>query len=233
MRETDLIDQFADLVVGADDPRRLARQTLDVVLAVSRGRSAAILLPEKNRLSLFASIAVDQGALDAAEAIWRACRGELQRGEAFYAPQRAADKRLASLPGLGAVASVAVVPVLDDGSVAALLYVDSEAARFLDDGGLERLGKFSRIVAKAVGVAAADITSRLAAEPAPQAAAKRGSREELLGALRSHEWNIARAARVLGVTRRTIYLRLARFGIPRERIRKGDLRRLRPRPATA
>jgi transcriptional regulator of acetoin/glycerol metabolism len=40
--------------------------------------------------------------------------------------------------------------------------------------------------------------------------------------LREHENNIARVARVLGVTRRTIYLRMKRYGIPRERTPKSN-----------
>ena len=40
-RRVDLIDQFADLVVGADDPRRLAERTLEVVMSLNNGRSGA------------------------------------------------------------------------------------------------------------------------------------------------------------------------------------------------
>jgi transcriptional regulator of acetoin/glycerol metabolism len=53
-------------------------------------------------------------------------------------------------------------------------------------------------------------------------------REKLLLLLNRNEWNIARVARLMGVTRRTIYLRLERYKIPRERVRKS-----KPRPATA
>lgn len=45
-------------------------------------------------------------------------------------------------------------------------------------------------------------------------------REELLSALRLHEWNVARVARVKGVTRKTIYDWLQKYNIPRERVRK-------------
>jgi len=45
-------------------------------------------------------------------------------------------------------------------------------------------------------------------------------REELIATLRLHEWNIARVARVKGVTRKTIYEWLTRYSIPRERIPK-------------
>ena len=43
-------------------------------------------------------------------------------------------------------------------------------------------------------------------------------RAGLLRVLQDAEWNVARAARVLGVTRRTVYLRLQRYGIDRQRI---------------
>jgi DNA-binding NtrC family response regulator len=45
-------------------------------------------------------------------------------------------------------------------------------------------------------------------------------REELIATLHLHEWNIARVARVKGVTRKTIYDWLAKYDIPREHIPK-------------
>jgi len=45
-------------------------------------------------------------------------------------------------------------------------------------------------------------------------------RQRLLSALERHEWNIARVARLIGVTRRTIYLRLKRYNIDRQRVPK-------------
>ena len=45
-------------------------------------------------------------------------------------------------------------------------------------------------------------------------------RQRLLSALERHEWNIARVARLIGVTRRTIYLRLKRYKIDRQRVPK-------------
>lgn len=49
---------------------------------------------------------------------------------------------------------------------------------------------------------------------------ERSKREITLASLRQHEWNISRVARELGLTRRTIYLRLTRWGIVRERVPK-------------
>jgi transcriptional regulator of acetoin/glycerol metabolism len=48
-------------------------------------------------------------------------------------------------------------------------------------------------------------------------------RQHLLVTLSQNDWNIARSARLMGVTRRTVYLRLQRYGIPRKRVTR-DLR---------
>jgi transcriptional regulator of acetoin/glycerol metabolism len=46
------------------------------------------------------------------------------------------------------------------------------------------------------------------------------TKEQLRQALARHEWNLSAVARRLGVTRRTVYMRMARFGIARKRIPK-------------
>ena len=73
-RRTDLIDQFADLVIGADDPRRLGERTIDVVLSLVEGRCGAVFTLDGDRLLLFASRGVDQYALDAAQVVWSVAR---------------------------------------------------------------------------------------------------------------------------------------------------------------
>ena len=47
-------------------------------------------------------------------------------------------------------------------------------------------------------------------------------RETLLAHLVASEWNVARVARSLGVTRMTVYNRMRRLRVPRERVRKSD-----------
>jgi transcriptional regulator of acetoin/glycerol metabolism len=46
------------------------------------------------------------------------------------------------------------------------------------------------------------------------------ARAQLIALLDRNEWNIARVARLMRVTRRTIYLRLDRYGVERKRVRK-------------
>jgi hypothetical protein len=231
-RRVDLIDQFADLVVGADDPRRLAERTLEVVMSLSNGRSGAVFTHDDGKVTLFASRGIDQHVLDAIQTVWSRFRESFVAGEAFYAADLATDRRLKPSERGGA-ASLAVVPVFEGDELVALLYVDSLDPHFCTAQDLERMSKFSRILAKAV----ADTSV-----PEPRGAARSEAwetylertpvedmeREKLLLLLNRNEWNIARVSRLMGVTRRTIYLRLQRYNIPRERVPK-----TRPRAARA
>src|SRR6185503_2362023 len=230
-RRMDLIDQFTELVVGADDPRRLAERTLEVVMSLSNGRSGAVFSRDGDRMTLFASRGIDQHVLEAVETVWSRYRDSLQGGEICYVRVRAGDRRFKQEGG--GPTSFAVVPVVDGDAVTALLYVDSLDPHFCTSHDLERLKKFSRIIAKAVGdsgVVPQDNPSRAEAwetylERTP---VEDMEREKLLLLLNRNEWNIARVARLMGVTRRTIYLRLQRYNIPRERVPK-----TRPRRAVA
>jgi transcriptional regulator of acetoin/glycerol metabolism len=117
-------------------------------------------------------------------------------------------------------------PVFDGDELVALLYVDSAEPHFCQASDVERLAKFSRMLARAVRP-----------EPEPPAREAIGweaylertpvhdiERQKLLLLLNKNEWNIARVARLMGVTRRTVYLRLQRYNVPRERVAKTRLR---------
>jgi GAF domain-containing protein len=231
-RRADLIDLFADLVVGADDPRRLAERTLEVVMSLSNGRSGAVFTcpgESSGPVTLFASRGIDQAVLDTVPAVWEAHRDSFGRGQTLYVGDRAAERRLPPLdPGRPSPASFAVVPVFEEETLLALLYVDSLEPHFCDAHDLERLTKFSRIVAKAVLESAAPgehgRTSEAWESYLERTPVEDMEREKLLLLLNRNEWNIARVARLMGVTRRTIYLRLQRYGIPRERVPKTRLR---------
>lgn len=230
-RRADLIDQFTELVIGADDPRRLAERTLEVVMSLTNGRAGAVFTRNDDRMTLFASRGIDQEVLDVVPSVWSRFRESFERDEAFYVPDRPNDRRLPK-PEAGSIpAAFAIVPVVQDGALIALLYVDSLDPHFCASHDLDRLKKFSRIIAKAV-------TDSSEGRVRPNVDAwetylertpvEDMEREKLLLLLNRNEWNIARVARLMGVTRRTIYLRLERYKIPRERVRK-----TKPRPATA
>jgi len=229
-RRVDLIDQFADLVVGADDPRRLAERTLEVVMSLNNGRSGAIFTHADDKVALFASRGIDQAALDSMEAVWARHRESLRLAETFYCPDRTAERRLpAEVNEVSGAASFAVVPVFDNDALVALMYVDSNDPHFCASHDLERLTKFSRIVAKAVTDTVPVVAKARNHAEAWETYLERTpvedmEREKLLLLLNRNEWNIARVARLMGVTRRTIYLRLQRYNIPRERVPKGRFR---------
>jgi len=230
-RRVDLVDEFADIVVGADDPRRLAERTLDVMIALGNGRAGAVFAREGTGFSLFASRGIDQHVLDTVPRIWEERRDLLLRGEAFYASDRATDRRLPRSERAGPPSFV-VVPVQSGGLLSALVYLDSAEPRFCTPHDLERLGKFARIIAKAVSDSRRPDRDRGAPETW-QAYLERTpirdmERDKLLLLLNRNEWNIARVARLMGVTRRTVYLRLQRHGIPRERVRRSASRTKRP-----
>jgi transcriptional regulator with GAF, ATPase, and Fis domain len=229
VRRVDLIDQFTELVVGADDPRRLAERTLEVVMSLLNGRAGAVFTCDANDVTLFASRGIDQAVLEIVPAAWGSQKDALRKGEAFYVPDRATDRRLpAAVAERAGPASFAIAPVLEEEALIALLYVDSQEPHFCDAHDLDRLSKFSRIVAKSVNDTA---SPRRGAGPGDswEAYLERTpvedmEREKLLLLLNRNEWNIARVARMMGVTRRTVYLRLQRYNIPRERVPKSRLK---------
>jgi GAF domain-containing protein len=228
-RRIDLIDQFADLVIGGDDPRHLAERTLEVVMSLTNGRSGAVFTREADKLTLFASRGIDQHVLDAAQIVWSRFRPGLESGETFYVSERSSDPRLPRPEDREGPASFAVVPVFDAERLVALLYVDSRDPHFCTDHDLERMAKFSRIVAKAVTDTSGERSPAGERADGWEAYLERTpvedlEREKLLLLLNRNEWNIARVSRLMGVTRRTIYLRLQRYNIPRERVRKTRLR---------
>jgi len=232
-RRVDLIDQFTELVVGGDDPRRLAERTLEVVMSLTNGRSGAVFTCPEDTVTLFASRGIDQAVLDTVPAVWESHRDTLRQGETVYIPDRLAERGLPPIEDKRlAPASFAIVPVFEEDDLLALLYVDSLEPHFCDSHDLGRLSKFSRIIAKAVTENATPGDARGSGE-AWEAYLERTpvedmEREKLLLLLNRNEWNIARVARLMGVTRRTIYLRLQRYNIPRERVPKGRQRAVSP-----
>jgi transcriptional regulator with GAF, ATPase, and Fis domain len=227
IRRPDLIEQFTELVVGADDPKHLAERTLEVVMSLTNGRCGAVFYRDGEQVRLFASRAIDQSALDAVQWVWTEKQQSLLRGETYYLPERAAETRLPSSGPTDAV-SFAVVPVFEGERLVALLYVDSRDPHFCEKHDLERLQKFTRIVAKAVSTttaAAPPVTTDTWQTYLERTPVEDMEREKLLLLLNRNEWNIARVARMMGVTRRTVYLRLRRYDIPRERIYKTHARR--------
>lgn len=194
-------------------------------MSLTNGRSGAVFEREGDKVTLFASKGIDQHVLDAIQTVWSRYRESFENGETFYVPERATDRRLPRTEDRSGPSSFAVVPVFSGEELVALLYVDSLDPHFCTAHDLERMRKFSRIVAKAVTETADSGDRTQSRAEVWEAYLERTpvedmEREKLLLLLNRNEWNIARVARLMDVTRRTIYLRLQRYNIPRERVPK-------------
>ncbi|HKC13635.1 MAG TPA: helix-turn-helix domain-containing protein [Vicinamibacteria bacterium] len=190
------IDRLAALLV-TDDPRQAADKTLAYLVSYLRARAGAVLTLDSEEPSLFIGQSLRLETLSALRALWVAHQPALLAGQ------------------LVSEGSHALIPIQHSRELVALLYLD--APRPFEP---ESIAVFQVALAEAVR----------ANFRRPPFEAYLGStrsedlqRQHLLVTLSQNDWNIARAARLMGVTRRTVYLRLQRYGIPRKRVTR-DLR---------
>jgi predicted XRE-type DNA-binding protein len=217
LRQPDLINAVVELV-ASEEPRRSAERTLGLLVRVNRCRAGAIFAIEGNKPKLFVGHSIDQDALDTVQSVWSANRKALQAGELVRDDK---DKRERQR-------NYAVLPVLVKDAFCGLLFLDGVGSRDLPTWRLNDFAPFLRIIGRALQAAAMGIEGPTSTEDtlAWRASLQEDDREQLLRHLEQNEWNIARVARILGVTRVTVYHRLARFGIRRRKVPK-------TRPASA
>jgi ActR/RegA family two-component response regulator len=177
----------------ADDPRRSADRILTRLVQIHQARGGAILRPRQDQAEIWLSSGLSLSAV-----------AEL--------PVRWADHRAALSAGRPVVeAGFALLPaMLGDEMVAALYLAQPENLAAGD------LRVFGAAIAQAVQAAAVPGPRWAVPETSPTEEA----RLQLLSLLERHEWNIAEVARLLGVTRRTVYMRLQSFGIERKHVPK-------------
>ena len=194
----------------------LADRTLEAVTDFSNARCAALFVREQERVRLFAARNIDQWVIETVAWAWSNHRAALIKGQLIVESSEKGSR--------------AVVPVLDtDERLTGLLYVRTDEARFADDRDRKALIQFARIATMALSVPAE--------LPIPQTAVelyleRTGTddvaRQQLLVLLEKHEWNIARVARLMGVTRATIYNRIAKLGIERRHVPKAAAPKRQP-----
>lgn len=191
----------------ASDATSLAERTLEAVKVFANARCAALFVREQEVASLFASRDIDQAALTTVAKTWANCRDALSQGQLIIES--------------GPQSSSALVPILDDDRLTGVLYVRTDEERFADDRDLNALVQFAGIAAIALAVPVDLPIPRGGVELyLERTAATDVARKQLLVLLERNEWNIARVARLMGVTRPTIYNRLERFGIERRHVPK-------------
>jgi hypothetical protein len=220
VRTRELIDQVADIVGSAHDPKRLAELAVEIVMSVSHAQRGAVFAVEAEGLVLCAGMGLDQSVLDATRTAWDRERATLTKGQSLV--REAEPLR----PGCAS----AIMPLRQDDRLAAILYLDGPVATFLPSVREGRVAESTKVVLRALERGAFPAAARpvpkaweeyLAETPAEQVA-----RAQLIALLDRNEWNIARVARLMRVTRRTVYLRLERYGVERKKVRKTPERSL-------
>lgn len=186
----DLFSQIASLLAPVD-PEANASRILRNVADVNGASGAAIIAVRDSQPVLFTSCNLPLEDVARLEDLWRDYGAWLL------------SKRTIEQP------STVLLPLLEGEAVLGVLYL--KEPRQFDLAGtspwLSALSIFLRAASRGTGGA-------VYPENPPS------QRDQLLRALNEREWNVARVARDLGVTRRTIYLRMGRFDIARRHIAK-------------
>lgn len=175
----------------ADDPRRSADRLLSKMCEVAGADGGAVLVPQGASASVFLSYRLSLVGLGSLPIRFQDHRSRLQKGDVISAP------------------GFALAPVTGDGD-AQLGWVYLENPRTAEP---KELRPFLLAMAKAVGS-----VSEGAGGKVPNVNRADANRANILRILEENDWNIARVSRELGVTRRTLYMRLAAFGIARKKV---------------
>jgi len=177
----------------ADDPRRSADRILTRLIQVHQARGGAILRPRHDQVEVWLSAGLTLAAGAELPVRWADHR------EAVAAGQSVVEPGFALLPAM-----------LGDEMVAALYLAQPDGLAVAD----------ARVFGPAIAQAVRASDMPEAPRWVPQVNPTEEARLQLLSVLERHEWNIAEVSRLLGVTRRTVYLRLRSFAIARKRVPK-------------
>ena len=186
------MDSMLALLVS-DDPRRSADRILTRLIQIHQAKGGAILRPRNGQVEIWMSAGLALPAV-----------AEL--------PVRWADHHDALASGRSVIeAGYALFPAMLGDQMIAALYLGQPEGPAVADAWV-----FGAAIAQAVQ--AADETG--AARRVPETNPTEEARLQLLALLERNEWNIAEVARLLGVTRRTVYMRLRSFAIERKHVPK-------------
>jgi transcriptional regulator with GAF, ATPase, and Fis domain len=192
-----------------------------------RARRVALFSRELDWMHLFASRAVDQAVIDAVSRVWEAHRKQLEDDQPVVLPSLRQPPEPALRAALSGAETLVVLPVAGRDRLVGLLYMDSRKAFTREQlAAARQLARIAAVAlrlppAKLIGGADGPVGAYLARVSPDEIL-----RDQLLRLLEDEEWNIARVARLLRVSRVTIYNRLRRFSIERKRVPKGPVRSL-------
>jgi ActR/RegA family two-component response regulator len=186
------LDSMVNLLVS-DEPRRSADRILTRLVQIHQARGGAILRPRQGQVEIWMSVGLSLPAVSALPVRWADHAAELAAGRSVIES------------GFG------LFPAMSGHEMVAALYLaQPEGLSALD------AAVFGTAIAHAV--LASDTEEPRA--PVQAASPAEQGRLQMLTLLDGNDWNIAEVARRLGVTRRTVYMRLRSFGIERRRVPK-------------
>ncbi len=195
--------------VLAADPRRSLEETLAQVMAETQASCTAVFVG-RGDASLLGGVGLDQLCLDRVRVAWREDAERLRDGRPSWNGSWCVwpcPSRRGTL--LVYLAGVALTLPHVRGAIEGVA------------GLLEMLAAVEAAAGEAPAALPGDtekaVDLYLKATPAEAV-----ERRQLAIVLNESEWNIARAARVLGVTRATVYKRMERLGIERLRVWKSE-----------
>jgi hypothetical protein len=185
------MDSMLALLVS-EDPRRSADRILNRLLQIHLARGGAILCPRGEQVEIWMSSGLSLAAMAEVPVRWADHAETLTAGRPVF------ESGFALFPAM-----------LGDEMVAAVYLAQPEGLS------VQGAAVFGAGIAQAVRASdSAGTRRRPEASPADEA------RIQMLSLLERNDWNIAAVARLLGVTRRTVYMRLRSFGIERRRVPK-------------
>lgn len=177
----------------SDEPRRSADRILTRLVQIHQARGGAILRQRQGQVEIWMSVGLNLTAVSALPVRWADHAAELTSGRAVIEQ------------GFG------LFPAMRGDEMVAALYLAQPEGLSAADAAM-----FGTAIAHAV--LAADLDEPRAPVQATSPAEQ--GRLQMLTLLEGNDWNIAEVARRLGVTRRTVYMRLRSFGIERRRVPK-------------
>ncbi len=177
----------------SDDPRRAADRILSRLIQIHQARGGAILRPRQGQMEVWLSAGLSLAGLAELPVRWADHSHALAEGRAVVEP------------------GFALLPAMIESEMAAALYLAQPEGLSVSD---------ARVFGTAIAQAVRAADSGPAAPRPPDVSPTEEAKLQLLSLLERNEWNLAKVARLMGVTRRTVYLRLRSFGIERRHVPK-------------
>ena len=162
----------------------------------TRATAGAVLVPSDQDLRVFVSRQASLERLSQGRSTVASQRLLLQRGEAVVAD------------------GVTLLPLTRDGGLVGVVLLEGSSLS------LEGTDLILTAIVAAVMVAMAPRPLGSDLDQFVGIRSDEVERHRLIELLKRNEWNLARVARVLGVTRRTVYMRLKRYDIARQKVPK-------------